>query len=302
MLKYAKYFVSMAIVIILVLCTNTVVFAADPKIDDSIINKDLLTAQDWKYIDSLSLEQKQSLLTERFQNIKQEPTLRELAAINNMTENEFAAFMKQQQESAEYLSKNGAAMLAQDQQEMADLYLQDPEAAKIKYYKMFSENSEMSNSTTMQILAGGSVGTYGDILVTHGINSSVGLTGHAGIVSQWSTNTIESWPQINSPFGLEGVQWYPNNWGSYANTYGLGVTGATSSEYSNAAIYAQNQVGKPFNWIFGNKYLTSSYYCSQLVWRSWLEQGYNVDFAPWDTIVLPDELVWDGNTYTFYSN
>ena len=287
-------------VVILLIGTTSTVFAADPEKDASIISKATLTTDDWKYIDSLPLEQKQNLLTERLQNIKQEPTLREVAAINNMSEAEFVAFCKQQQKDAEDLMKNGAARFAQDKQNMDELFKRDPEAAKMKYSKMFSENIQTSNNTGMRALTGGPIGTYGDVLVTFGINSMVGITGHAAIVSQMSSWTIEAWPGAFSPIGLEGVQWYPNNWGSYSQTWGLGVLNATVANYTNAAIYAQNQVSKPFNWNIFNKFTTNSFYCSQLCWRSWEQQGKNIDGMPYDTVVYPWEIPYDNDIFIYY--
>lgn len=45
-----------------------------------------------------------------------------------------------------------------------------------------------------------------------------------------------------------------------------------------AARYAEHQVGKPYNWNFLNRNTVDSFYCSQLCWRSWLEQGYKIDY------------------------
>lgn len=45
-----------------------------------------------------------------------------------------------------------------------------------------------------------------------------------------------------------------------------------------AARYAERQVGKPYNWNFLNRKTVDSFYCSQLCWRSWLEQGYRIDY------------------------
>lgn len=57
-----------------------------------------------------------------------------------------------------------------------------------------------------------------------------------------------------------------------------------------------------YNINFFNKGTTSKFYCSQLVWRSWKNQGFEVDrmnlgnYEP----VSPAELVGGSGTYVFY--
>ena len=158
-----------------------------------------------------------------------------------------------------------------------------------------------------QILAtsSNSIGTVGDILVSY-TTSSLGIDlafmGHAAIVASSSSKTIESYPESD---GHEnGVRVYTNDWKKRDKVYGLRVSGATMTNYRNAAQYAQNQADakKPYNWNFFNKGTTEKFYCSQLVWRAWKEQGFDIDrmnLGNWEP-VSPAELVGGSSTYTFY--
>jgi len=281
---------------VLVLCmllVSSAALAAEPENTNDILVKEVLTEDDWSYIDSLPLEQKQNLLVERIQNISQEPTIREIAAINNMSEAEYTALLQQQQEAAEYLIKNGAAFFAQGQQEMEELYQKDPEAAKIKYPKEFTQTSNIAPPAGSR----SSVGDTGDILITQDVDTCKDWIGHAGIVSTDSSYTMESWPEAYSPISEDGVQVYDNDWSEYSPTWGLRVYYANSGDYDDAAEYAEDQEGKEYNWIFINRTRTDKFYCSQLVWRSWLEQGFDTDDE--GPIVWPADLYYDDDTYCF---
>lgn len=147
-----------------------------------------------------------------------------------------------------------------------------------------------------------SLGTYGDILVTYSFSSfrvDVGATGHAAIVHNDPNYTIESFPD-------GGVRVYKNDWASKSKVYGVRVKGASGADYTNAASYAITQANlrKPYNWNFFNKGTTDSFYCSQLVWRAWKNQGYEVDrmnLGDWEP-VSPAELVGGDETYVFYKD
>ncbi|MBQ2634892.1 MAG: hypothetical protein IJF88_09995 [Oscillospiraceae bacterium] len=164
------------------------------------------------------------------------------------------------------------------------------------YYKESVEYCSQAAETQ----GSSSLGTYGDILVSFTSSSfgyNWGLPGHAAIVHTNSRYTIESFPN-------GGVRIYTNNWGSKTKVYGVRVKGASSNSYTRAAQYAISQAnqGKKYNWIFINKGTTGSFYCSQLVWRAWKNQGFEVDrmnLGNWEP-VSPAELVGGSRTYVFY--
>lgn len=145
-----------------------------------------------------------------------------------------------------------------------------------------------------------SLGAVGNILVTYSYSSlgvEVSVPGHAAIVSTNAAQTVEAFPS-------GGVRFYTNDWKTKKNVYGLQVKNAGSVQYKNAAKYAMKQADakKPYNWNYFNKGTTSSFYCSQLVWKAWKEQGFDIDamnlgnYEP----VSPAELVKSSATQTFY--
>ena len=50
-----------------------------------------------------------------------------------------------------------------------------------------------------------------------------------------------------------------------------------SATIDKAVNFALNQIGKSYNLDFSDKLNTESYYCNQLVWRSYYEAGLNID-------------------------
>lgn len=171
-----------------------------------------------------------------------------------------------------------------------------------KYQNEVFMKEQVFDRSAILSRASASLGTYGDILVAYSFSSfgiDVAAVGHAAIVHNDSSKTIESFPN-------GGVRVYNNDWGAKSKVYGVRVTEASLSDYKNAASYALSQAHaqKPYNWNFFNKGTTNSFYCSQLVWRSWKNQGYEVDrmnLGNWEP-VSPAELVGGSETYVFYKN
>lgn len=150
---------------------------------------------------------------------------------------------------------------------------------------------------TMQSSA---VGTYGDILVTTSGTSSSSFAwagGHAAVVSNDSQYTVES---FGNKGDLNGVRIWPNDWGTrYDMVRGLWVSGADGAAYQYVANYAEAQVGKPYNYNFFDVTTTSSFYCSQLVWRAWYN-ATGIDLNDGGA-VWPVDLIESPYTIVFYS-
>ncbi|MDR6224207.1 YiiX/YebB-like N1pC/P60 family cysteine hydrolase [Desmospora profundinema] len=142
------------------------------------------------------------------------------------------------------------------------------------------------------------VGTYGDILVTlstSSSDSSAWAGGHAGVVSEVSGYVVEIFGNRGK---LNGVRHWKNNWNTrYSHVRGLYVKGASGSEYSYAASYARNKIGKSYNYNFFNKKTTKRFYCSQLAWRAWYNKGYDLDNGG---AVWPVNLIDSSKTGVFY--
>lgn len=156
----------------------------------------------------------------------------------------------------------------------------------------------------MSVNAKKNLGTKGDVLVSYDLNSgssAIGF-GHAAIVSRKSAKTVEAWHKNWSPIKQHGVRRYNNNWGSRKKVYGLWVKKSNNTKYVNAAKYAEKQADqkKPYNLNFLDKKTTKKFYCSQLAWRAWKNQGHDIDNLKVDSVVSPMELVNSNNTKVFY--
>ncbi|SDX93257.1 YiiX/YebB-like N1pC/P60 family cysteine hydrolase [Thermoactinomyces sp. DSM 45892] len=114
--------------------------------------------------------------------------------------------------------------------------------------------------------------TRGDVFITWDNQSSSFRYGHAGIGSHTTYLTVESFPEDGVAYKARS-RWprLMNKWAAYL------VDGAKSDEYQSAASFSENSIGKPYSWSFLNKKRTDRYYCSSLVWRAWVNQGYDLD-------------------------
>lgn len=144
-----------------------------------------------------------------------------------------------------------------------------------KEHSQFNHNGTVSNSNFPNECNGG------EVLVTSE-GSSGSLIGHAGIVFDGATS-IESDPDRGVHYGDS------DDWMSKRTIYIL-----VSKEKDNmepASYYAYEQLGKPYNWNFFDRKTTDSFYCSQLVWRSYLD-GLDIDLCPgaW-SFVSPGDIL-----------
>lgn len=156
---------------------------------------------------------------------------------------------------------------------------------------------DKSVNTTKGSLSVASFGTYptrkGVILVTSDKYKGLIPTGHAAII--YSSDTVVE--SIEN-----GVTTGDSDWNqSKTECFGVTVYGTTTAEDSQAANWCYNQIGKPYNWNYPNRWTRDSFYCSQLVYASFLDNfGIDLDTAAWLSAVHPMELVNSSNTYTIY--
>ncbi len=181
-------------------------------------------------------------------------------------------------------------------EELKNQGVKDPDKLQI------SEDGGSRNPAGEVSVQAGQVGYTGDVLVTLDGSSSKGIfnVGHAGIVSNYSsTYTVESFPEGDGR--PDGVAHYPNNWAiRYNKVKGMYVSGAQSSHYTEAGKAARSLIGKPYNWVFTDKTTYAKFYCSQLVWRAWINQGWDID-ANYGSVVTPSDIINDAHTIAFYS-
>lgn len=130
----------------------------------------------------------------------------------------------------------------------------------------------------------------GAIFVTGDSKFSGWAHGHAGI----GTATVGS--VIEAANAATGIVTFPNRVATYwskKNSSILGVTGATSTNYSNAFIYANSKLG-PNNYGF-DPLNPNDFYCSELVYYAWKNQGYQL--GPAVGLVAPSDLYRTSKTY-----
>lgn len=140
------------------------------------------------------------------------------------------------------------------------------------------------------------LGNRGDILIA--LDS---LTDHVGIVKD-SYTVIEAHPDN---YNGKEVGYRDNNWKlRYKKIKGLQVSGATVTQKANAVSYAEKQIGKPYT-LATTHWTEDKWYCSKLVWRSWYNQGYDIEGRngePRGTHVTPGDILDSPLTSVFYSN
>lgn len=165
---------------------------------------------------------------------------------------------------------------------------------KLKVTSTAGESKTMNtiNSASSES-APNSVGSYGDILVTPSNVLGKGcITGHAGIVDWNSDLTIES-------MASGGVRRYTNDWKT-RYTKALCAT-VIDGDPGLAADYASSKVGSSYNYNILNKWGTDKFYCSQLVWRAYVDQGIDLD-KDGGNAVLPTDLISDKIDIIWRSN
>jgi uncharacterized protein YycO len=118
--------------------------------------------------------------------------------------------------------------------------------------------------------------------------------GHAAVVSEDTTKLIEAVDyggkdnegrvresNYNDFFSKKGTYYwlYPKD------------KKASDSKGVYAAIYAKNQVGKPYNHNYFNKWSKDEFYCSSLCWRAWYEQDIHIGTPSFFPYVAPNDLI-----------
>lgn len=147
----------------------------------------------------------------------------------------------------------------------------------------------------------------GDIVLVKGSGLFPGIFCHAAIVKYRASSSLFS----IGPDGDNGVWWNSRlrlHQYSHASVQRVNTWPLSSNRRQDAADYARNQLGKPYNWIFINKWRTDAFYCSQLCWAAYYHPSplyYKLDVdGVLDTLdygaVAPDALwaSWRTSTVT----
>ena len=127
----------------------------------------------------------------------------------------------------------------------------------------------------------------GDVVLVKGSGLFPGVFCHAAIVKYRGSSALFS----IGPDGDNGVWWNSQSRlkeYSHASVQRVDTWPLSSNRRQTAADYARNQLGKPYNWIFVDKWRTDAFYCSQLCWAAYYRP------SPWyckiDLDAVPDQL------------
>jgi WD40 repeat protein len=173
----------------------------------------------------------------------------------------------------------------------------------------------------------------GDILLSHHFDGLYALENvpfsgywtHAGIYDGCGMITESSgsidcdswwkvWTCLSDEPGVEVKPIEDSGFGS-APDWAILRTKSDGGKRDAAVAYAEAQEGKKYNWNYPDKWTTDKFYCSQLVWRAYEEQGIDLDsdrgalnalvkwMGPWgvaDAVgvaaaVPPDDIYFDGD-------
>ena len=131
---------------------------------------------------------------------------------------------------------------------------------------------------------------WGDVLLVHDGWVPWGYFRHAGMYD----NDFESYGRpIYDSVGAGVRLTSRNTFWRYDEQFGLWASDEWPAGYS-ATFTAYHQLGKPYNWNIWNKWDTTKYYCSQLVWRAYYDNGVNID-SDGGSSVLPDDIYLDND-------
>ncbi len=190
-----------------------------------------------------------------------------------------------------------AASQVFDQQKVAQMSALIKSKVKVADFKAPKAENNLSLSATITSAPSDYPTRKGQILITDDAYKGLIPTGHSAIVYS-ATQVVES---VSS-----GVVMGKNDWWSSKNSSAAGsVSSTTTTQDADAAEWCKGQVGKPYNYNYFNTGTRSSFYCSQLVWASFLDKyGINLNTdvysTPLGNPVHPLELLANDLTYISY--
>jgi len=156
----------------------------------------------------------------------------------------------------------------------------------------------------------------GDVVLTHGADLFLGGWHNHGAIVRWpGSNPIfaigsdgDHGVRYNTKDHLHGLAPENDDY-DYARVMNVNTYPCDDSLKDEACDYAYDQLGKPYNWIFIDKWTESRFYCSQLGWAGyWHNSPLNIvciDGIP-DEIdlgaVSPDAIYTSWRTSTVTSS
>lgn len=167
--------------------------------------------------------------------------------------------------------------------------------------KSAATDSHGGRGTTLGDVFGGTSGTnnfdysgayWGDVLLVNEGWVPWGYYRHAGMYD--SDFVTYGSPIYEANTGPLGVRLSPESaFRGYDEQVGLWASNSWPAGYW-ATWTAYDQLGKPYSFDYLNKYRTDQFYCSSLVWRSYADQGVDIDYDG-GGFVAPDDIFEDAD-------
>ncbi len=298
-----------AAIVLLFTSASTVSAASDTRDRNrQLSNKETLTADDVGYIKSLQREERRGILVARgWQEIAipdQYEDYQDLVSANEVAKTYQEALKASGSEVAknEALIESGQMRSLDETLEAIERNCTDKEDY-IPFDQFKMEERWVPSPKDLQrnrgVLSGWGTSpgdgnncdfepaVNGDVVLVKGSGLFPGVFCHAAIVTyDWASGAFSIGPD-----GDNGVWWNSRSRlkaYSHASVQRVDTWPLSSSRRQTAANYALNQLGRPYNWIFVDKWRTDAFYCSQLCWAAYYRP------SPWyyklDIDGVPDAL------------
>jgi len=289
--KRATVLVSLVVAVFLLLTPASVVSAASGSKDRSgqLATKERLTADDVAHLKSLPREERRDILVARgWQEIvipDQYASYRDLVPVNKLT----TAYQEALKASGSGAAKN-EVLTQPDQMRSLDETLKAIEQGcmdkedYIPFDQFKAEERWVPSTKDLQrnhdVIGGWGTSpgdgndcdfdqsVNGDVVLVKGSGLFPGVFCHAAIVKYRGSSALFS----IGPDGDNGVWWNSQSRlkeYSHASVQRVDTWPLSSNRRQTAADYARKQLGKPYNWIFVDKWRTDAFYCSQLCWAAY---------------------------------
>jgi len=297
-------------VIVSLLASVSAVSAADESNarNRQLSTKERLTADDAAYLKSLPREERRGVLTARgWQEIvipDQYESYQDLVSVNALT----TAYQEALKASGSGVAKNELLTQSGQMNSLAETLMAverncTDKEGYIPFGEFKGEERWVPSAKDLRrnrgVIGGWGISpgdgnscdfgqsANGDFVLVKGSGLFPGVFCHAAIVKYRGSSALFS----IGPDGENGVWWNSRSLlhqYSHASVQRVDTWPLSSNRRQDAADYARNQLGKPYNWIFVDKWRTDAFYCSQLCWAAYYHP------SPWyfklDIDGVPDGL------------
>ena len=283
-----------AAIVLLFTSASTVSAASDTRDRNrQLSNKETLTADDVGYIKSLQREERRGILVARgWQEIAipdQYEDYQDLVSVNEVAKNEALIKSGQMRSLDETLKAIQQRCMYKedyipfDQFKAEERWVPSPKDLQRNRGVLGGWGTSPGDRNSCDF----GQSANGDAILVKGSGLFPGVFCHAALV----VYSGYYYAFAVGPDGDSGVWWNTRDQlhqYSHASVQRVDTWPLSSNRRQNAADYAYKQLGKPYNWIFIDKWRTDAFYCSQLCWAAYYRP------SPWyyklDIDGVPDGL------------